>query len=416
MLSAISGIILLFISFCSYGVTRDKIHPAFVFAFVWGVGLLIISVLPAMGFYEINSSALILFVTGGVVFSIVSISTQIIISSHIRIPKQTRPLVLDLKRVTIFIFFTNLIVLTVAWRNFMSLGANISQAAYMVRNLSVHGEQVFSPIVSNYMLLGLVVIPLLTISLIAKKLNALPYLIISLPWAAMIMLISGRSSLIQLLLVLFFIFYLMVRKVSVKIVLYMFILFLLIIVTGALATNKVNLSGDSSMYDVFHSFLDHLLAYAFQGPVLFSEYYDGKIFVSPNWSPFRSISHILSFFGGAPPPYQHLEFNSYGNQMEKVGNVYSVYFSLYPNYGFLGAVIILMCYSIASTYIYIRAKSGGMQYILIAGYLFSAMVLSLFSDLFLTPLWFFIKLVLIVWLVSFSMNMVNRLSWGVSLR
>jgi len=203
-----------------------------------------------------------------------------------------------------------------------------------------------------------------------------------------------------------------VRKISLKILLSSCGAFILIVVAGALATNKVDIAAADTFGGLVVTFVKHVAAYAFQGPILFAQYFDGQAVVSPNWSPFSSIQHILSLFGlSPPPPVHHLEFNLYGGEPDMVGNVYSLYFSLYPNNGLLGTFIILIGYSVASTYIYVRAKSGELVFVLLSGYLFSAMVLSMFSDSFLPSLWFFIKLVIIVVFIKFVMKISTRFYW-----
>jgi oligosaccharide repeat unit polymerase len=408
----IVGLILFLVSILANIATRDKVHPAVIFPFVWAVSLVVISILPLIGFLSIEGESLLLFLGGGVTFSIVAIVTHYSLSYRVSPPKTTNIPRLNIKPLVVILFFTNLVVFYSAVISLMSFGSNISQVAYMVRRASVQGEQIFNPIVSNYMLLGLVLIPLLSAFLIKRQINLLPYLSITLPWATLILLASGRADLVQLMLVVFFIYYIIERKISIKSVFYGFASFLFIIIAGALAVNKVDVTSAQSFVDMIFLFVKHVASYAFQGPILFSQYYDHSAIVSPNWSPFRSIQHIFSLFNFiSPPPFLHLEFNSYGHDESMVGNVYSLYFSLYPNNGLFGAFIILAGYSVASTYIYLRAKAGELVFILLSGYLFSAIILSIFSDYFLTGLWFFIKLVIIVVILKLFMRLNWRLSW-----
>ena len=94
------------------------------------------------------------------------------------------------------------------------------------------------------------------------------------------------------------------------------------------------------------------------------------------------------------PLPMHSEFNLYGDGLE--GNVYSLYFSIFPGFGVLGVVFFIALYSAASTYAYLKAKQGHIFYMVISAYLYSAIVLSLFSDTFLPSLWFFMKVFVIV--------------------
>jgi len=393
----IAGLILMLTSVLAYRATRDKIHPAVVFPFVWACTLVIVAFLPLIGFYPVNGYALLLFVMGGIFFSVISIIMHYLFARRFSAPNVTAVDVQNVNFLVFILFFTNLLVFYFAYNDFMALGSDIAQSAYVARQKAVQGEQVFSSLVNNYLMLGLVVIPILTISLIGKTLKIIPYLIISIPWVVLILLISGRSSLIGLILTLLFIYYLTARKLSIKLILYVVSGFIIIMIAGALAVNKVHISDDEGIGEIIVAFIQHVAAYAFQGPILFSQYFDGNATLAPNWSPFTSIQHILALIGiSQPPPRINLEFNRYGSESDMVGNVYSLYFSLYPHNGIFGAFVVLMFYSMASTFIYFRAKQGKLIYVLLSGYIFSVIMLSIFSDRFLPSAWFFIKLIIIV--------------------
>lgn len=405
----VAGLILMFVTVLAYKATRDKIHPGVVFPFVWASALFAIAFLPLIGFYPVNGYALLLFLAGGILFSLVSVSMHYLLIKRVYPPQKIIISLQNLNFVVLILFFTNLVVFYSAISDFMALGADIAQSAYVARQKSVQGEQVFSPLISNYMMFGLVIIPILTISLINEKFKILPYLLITLPWIGLILLFSGRASLISLLLVLMFIYYLIKREAPLRLFVYVGASFLLIIVAGALAVNKVDMAANESFGDTVVGFIRHIAAYAFQGPVLFSRYFDGDALVTANWSPFSSIQHILSLINLAPnPPGINLEFNRYGTEIDMDGNVYSLYFSLYPNNGTFGAFVILMSYAMASTYIYHRAKLGELVYVLLSAYIFSAIILSIFSDRFLTSAWFFIKLTIIVLLIKLIIQLSSR--------
>lgn len=396
MLSFISGLILLCAAIIFYMIVKDKIHPATVFPAVWGITLLFISMLPSIGFRPIDNGSLLIFVLGGLFFSLASVLSHLLIAGQIKIRKSDIIFDADIKPAISIILFLNCIVFFISIHEFMALGGGLFQAAYTARSMQVSGERIFSPIVTNYMLLGLIVIPLLTMARINKKINLFAYCLIVLPWAFLILLTAGRSGLIKLILALVFIYYIMVRKVSFKLILTGVFFFLFIIVLGALTTDKVTIGAHESIGQIVQQFSGHIASYAFQGPILFSQYYNGSAVVATNWSPFTSIEHIISFFGGAAPPGINLEYNSYGYSSEMVGNVYSLYFSVLPNFGILGGLLIMIGYSFLSTYFYIKARAGNLIYLLMSAYIFSAIVLSIYSDNFLTQIWFFIKLIIAV--------------------
>lgn len=414
MLSAVSGLILVFSSLFSLFVTKDKIHPAFVFSFAWGIGLLIISALPSIGFYEINSGAALLYVAGGLIFSFTSLCVQSAIYPKHCFSVKKKPIKVESARVVPFLILTNLLIIFYAFKKFSAIDFDLLQSAYKVRSLSVHGEDVFGPVINNYITFGFVVIYWMTVSLLLNGTRLLHYISVCFPLILLILFVSGRSGLIHIIISLFFISYLIKRKISTKQILTTFLFFLFVVLIGAFATRKVNLSPDVSFYKFASVFIEHIAYYAFQGPILFSEYFDGKIFVLANWDPLRSFEHILSFLGGDPSPSTHLKFNKFGTDVEMNGNVYSMYFSIYPNYGHLGVIFFLIIYSFITTVVYNKAQSGSILYIFLAGHFFSAMVLSLFSDYFLTSIWLLIKSVVFLFLFNLMVNFINKfsISWG----
>lgn len=410
MVSAISGLILLFNSLFSLSVTKDKIHPAFVFSFVWGVELLIISVLSFIGFYKINAGSAFLYVIGAFTFSFTSLLVQSEIYPKRCFPVKTTPIKIETFRVIPVLILMNLSVIIYAFNILSSIDGDLFKAAFKVRILTVQGEDVFGPIINNYITFGFVIIYLMTVSLLSKGASFLHYLAVCFPLILLIIFVAGRAGLIQIVISLFFISYLINRKITTKQILTTFLFFIFVVLLGALTTKKFDLSNNANVNELAFILIEHIAAYAFQGPVLFSEYFDGKIFVSENWDPLRSIKHILSFLGGEPPPFLHLEFNKFGRGVEMLGNVYSLYFSIYPNYGLLGAFFFLIIYSFITTVIYNKAKNGSLLYIFLAGHFFSAMVLSIFSDLFFTSIWILIKSVVFLLFFNFIVNFLNKLS------
>ena len=398
MLSFIAGLVLLFAVALSFMVVKDKVHPACVFPAVWGVSLIILSALPLWRFIPIQNGALVFFVLGGLTFSLISIVTHYLVERKIMPPEKLQGMVENFRPLVLLILAGHAIVFSMALNELLSLGGTLSQAIYQARALQVQGVEVFNHIVTNYMLLGLVLIPLITVARLRKRIGILSYSAVVVPWITMILVTSGRAGLIQLVFAVLFIYYLLFRKVSFRAFVFVFAIFLAVVVAGALAVGKVHIGSHESDANILNAFLKHIAIYAFQGPILFSRYFDGSVAVSAHWNPFTSIQHILTFFGGTPPPSTNLEFNLYGNDPGMLGNVYSIYFSLYPDFGIIGALIILSFYSATSTYIYLRARSGELLYIVISAYLFSAMILSVFADYFLTGLWFFVKVIVIMML------------------
>ena len=392
MYSFLAGLTLLAVAILSRATMRDPFHPSFIFPAIWGGGLCLIAFTPLLGFYAVESDALLIFILGGAIFSAVSICISLFAKSFVHKGFFCRELNFN----DLFLLFAllHLLVLPVAYSDLSALGSDFEQISYAARAMSVAGESVFGRLTANYLLLGLVIIPLFTIALAQRRIGWLKYLIIAFPWCALILVGSGRAGLIQMLLGLVFIYRVVYQKLPVKIMATLGLFFLVVLFVGAIATNKIDVSSDESVGEVMSIMLTHIAGYALQGPVLFSLYFDGTVRVFENWNPFISVCHLLSIVQLCTPLPMHSEFNLYGDGLE--GNVYSLYFSIFPGFGVLGVVFFIALYSAASTYAYLKAKQGHIFYMVISAYLYSAIVLSLFSDTFLPSLWFFMKVFVIV--------------------
>ena len=401
MYSFAVGMIFLLIGILASLFSKDKWHPSAVFPFTWAFGLWGVSASELLGFYPIESEALLLFIAGGIVFSVASIATSEILrrsnSTSVASGYFYRPI--NARKMVFFFCVLHVAILPSIYFDLTSLSPDLVQAAYIARQRSVEGDDVLGWAASNYLQVGTMLIPLFVVCYLKKWCSASSLLIISAPWSLLILLASGRSGLLQLLIGVLFIWVIVRGKLSAKLVIWVGGCFLLVLIGGAIATAKVALDSDESAGDFVYAFLEHFAGYAFQGPVLFARYFDGDISLEPLWSPFSSICHMLSFVGLCMPDPQHLAFNRYAPDLE--GNVYSMYFSLYPKFGVLGVIAFLSMYSVISTYTYFKAKAGNVYYMMLASFFMSSIVLSLFSDQISSSWWSLIKLTVLIALVFF---------------
>ena len=389
MYSLMAGLVLLSLSSFSWVILRDIFHPSFVFSGVWGLGLCAVSLAPYLGFFEVESNALLLYVLGGAIFFSVSMFLEKAFQANIWITRGFFYREINFKKIAYIFILLHLIIFPNAFSQLLKLGGDFEQITYAARSMAVSGEEVFGKITSNYFLVGLVVIPILLRGVATKKVSFLVFLIVSVPWCIFILIGTGRAGLIQMLLGLLVVYRISSDKLPVKVILSAFLVFAAVVVIGAIATNKVDLSKATGVGEIGITFLKHLGGYALQGPILFSLYFDRSIEVFPNWSPFVSLCHLLSALQLCEPLAIHSDFNLYGPGLD--GNVYSIYFSIYPNYGYLGAIVFIALYALFTTYAYIHARKGNLFCLVISAYLFAASVLSLFADSFLPSFWFFIK-------------------------
>lgn len=394
----VAGLILLLMGIIVGRLLRDNWHPSTIFPIVWGLGLWGGGIAHVLGFYLIESYALLLYIFGAAVFSVVGIIVEQVLRSTSRVGNEVgffyRPL--NGRRIVLFLCFLHVLVLPGVYFDLMKLSPDVVQAAYIARRSSVAGEAVLGWAASNYLQAGTMLIPLLVVCYLKKWCSASSLALIVTPWAVLILFAAGRSGLIQLLIGLLFVWITVRGRISIKAMLSIGICFLIVLVAGAIATAKVHLEPNEGGSDLLLTFYEHFSGYAFQGPILFSRYFDGDVDLGFNWGPFRSACHMLSFVGACTPDPLHLEFREFAPGM--LGNVFSMYFSLYPKYGIAGVAIFLSFYSFLSAYTYFKAKAGNVYFVMLSSFFMSSIVLSIFSDQISTSWWFLIKLTIFIFL------------------
>lgn len=83
MYSFLAGLTLLAVAILSRATMRDPFHPSFIFPAIWGGGLCLIAFTPLLGFYAVESDALLIFILGGAIFSAVSICISLFAKSFV---------------------------------------------------------------------------------------------------------------------------------------------------------------------------------------------------------------------------------------------------------------------------------------------------------------------------------------------
>lgn len=394
MYAMLTGATLLIFAVAARLLARSAIHPSVAMPITWGLGLIGVSLASLIGFYRVESDALLIFLFGVMSFSLSAGCFSFLYNGYFRAPSSNFLFDSELRTRALVIFFclAHIVFLTVIYRDLSSIAPTLREAAYMARAQSVSGEPVLSSLSMNYLQLGQTVIPLVVLLYLRGKCGVLGFLAISVPWMGVILLASGRASLMQMLVGLFF----MSRGKSLLVIgLAMF----LVIAVGAVATSKIQFHEGDGISTLFIELYRHVAGYALQGPVLFDRYYQGSIHLEPYWSPLNGFCSILATVGLCQKPPLHLDFYEYAPG--ELGNVYSMFFSMYPHYGALGVIGVMALYGMLCSYAYCKAKKGSLYFTVLSSYLFSAIVFSLFSDQISTSWWFYVKMTIILGILCF---------------
>lgn len=391
-MNLLAGVLLLLIGFSLLKVVRDGLHPSVIFPSVWGGVLLAIVAGGSFGYLQVDTGGLLIILAGVICFILGSLLQ---VNKRIRQDKLTNYQI-NFKRVLIFCVLLHLIMLPISFSEISSItqGADdIYASAYRLREASVSGEERVGFLVGNYLTIGSFFVPLFLIGWMSKKIKLVTFLLVSSPWFVVNIYVSGRSGVVSLLLCCIYIYLINRKRISFSAASIFLLIFSLIIVIGNLLVSKIDAKLDESVFKVLSQSIAGFADYALQGPILLSEYIKNPVLINPSWDVLVFPCQLLEKVGMCVPPALHQEYMRFSDAGD-VGNVYSVFFSMYPKYGLLGVVIFSGIYGLWFSFNHIRAKKSLIN-LFVAGYLFSASVTSVFSDTFGMSLYFFAKLFLI---------------------
>ena len=131
MFSFAVGTVLLMIGIIAALISRDKWSPASVFPLTWAFGLWGVSASEVFGFYPIESEALLLYIAGSLVFSIVGIATYEMLR---KLNRNTVPYgyfynPINARKMVFFFCLLHLAVLPSIYIDLTSLSPDLVQAA-----------------------------------------------------------------------------------------------------------------------------------------------------------------------------------------------------------------------------------------------------------------------------------------------
>ncbi len=394
---AIVGTILLLLAFTVWRIRGDVAHPATTFPAVWGTTLLLISLAQPMGYFPVQAPALLLFLAGNMVFVLSALGGSQL-ARRIRATPKGNALDLDFRRLTLFALLIHAALLPLWWVEVQEItdGAeDILQFAFQLRIKSVYDEITVGSLVGNYLVLGFILIPVFALGVMQGRVGMGVTLLLALPWLITNLLTNGRSSLVQLILAIMYLRLIQGQRLSTKALIGLIAMFLLIFGAGAVLVGKGGIEQDSALLEIAELIVRNFFDYALQGPILFSAYFENPSSISPSWDAFRVPCLALQRLGLCDPGPLHQDFLYFGRSGDQIGNVYSIFLSTEPRYGILGTLLILAVYGAWAAYHHQRWREGSsLLHGIVAAFLFSAIVLSIFLDSFFPLANFLIKVAL----------------------
>ncbi len=168
-----------------------------------------------------------------------------------------------------------------------------------------------------------------------------------------------------------------------------------VVTVGRLGTDGQSITLAQSLASTWEVFLSY-----FSGaPVGFSIYLDNPQWVPAVWSPWRFFERTANYFGNFfDVPDLHAHYVYVGPDM--LFNTYTAYFSYYPPYGIGGVIGFMLALGMVCSWIYRRALSLGLVWLVLYGILFEGIFMTIFNEHFMLSLNFILKLIVVVLLIS----------------
>jgi oligosaccharide repeat unit polymerase len=161
----------------------------------------------------------------------------------------------------------------------------------------------------------------------------------------------------------------------------------------AAVLSKGNIESSASISENVSGTIELVGVYLLGGVVAFDAVVQYPASITPVWSMWRVFQLTANKFGSSfDVPSIHAEYTDISNDYN--GNVYTMYFSYYPDYGLVGVCVIMVILGALVTVIYQKAVHGNPRAVVLYAFVFSGIVLSGFSEYFFLGANFWFKAIL----------------------
>jgi oligosaccharide repeat unit polymerase len=161
----------------------------------------------------------------------------------------------------------------------------------------------------------------------------------------------------------------------------------------AAVLNKGNTESSASISENLSGTVELVGVYVLGGVVAFDAVVQYPASITPVWSIWRVFQLTANKFGASfDVPSIHAQYTDISDNY--YGNVYTIYFSYYPDYGLAGVCVIMVMLGAVLTVVYHKAIHGNPRAVLLYAFVFSGIVLSGFSEYFFLGANFWFKAIL----------------------
>lgn len=371
---------------------RRLLYPATVFSSVYAVVLTLACIANVVfDYYPISLETYAIYGLGNLVF----ISTALC-GTHFFRKTSEKNIKYDYRKLKIAFLVLLLVVVIYApamYSEFSAATPNMPLAMKILRTREKGlVEQVFSTLTNNIIIISTLSVMLGTYLFSRKVIGFFAFSAIYIMFAYYNFLTGTRSAIILVSLSCLIIYALSSDKVNKKFLLLTAVITFILGAFIAIFMGKDGMDRNSSLMNNMSKVIDNYFSYTVQGTILFNNYVVGNEKIHENWDILSGSKELIN----KVTPTFHLDekysdFSNFSPTHE--GNVYTIYFAIFPIYGIAGVIIFFSLYGFLCSFAYERLHGVGM---IIVAYLNAALCLSIFNEQIFINFIFTIKMIAFV--------------------
>lgn len=380
--------------FVYYFSGRRLLYPATVFSSVYAAVLTLACIANAMfNYYPISLETYAIYGLGNVVFIISGLCCTYFFRESTK--KKFEYNYRKLKIVFLILLFISAIYAPVIYSEFIAATPNMPLAMKILRTREKGlTEQVFSTLTNNIIIVSTLSVMLATYLFSRKTIGFVAFSAAYAMFAYYNFLTGTRSAIILVSLSCLIIYALSSEKINKKFLLLTIAITFLLGAFIAIFMGKDGMDRNSGLMSNMSKVVDNYFSYTVQGTILFNNYVVGSEQIHENWDilsgPKELVNKIIPTFDLEE---KYSDFSKFSPIHE--GNVYTIYFAIYPIYGVLGVVFFFLLYGFICSFVY--EKFNGVSVIIVA-YINAALCLSIFNEQVFINFIFTIKMIAFVFL------------------
>lgn len=399
------SIAILLLAGINHFIGRSWYYPPTVFCVIWGIVLMLIASLGTI-YYPVAQQIQVFYFLGALAFSIGGFFSVPFMerkkrgnNSVLPMDGETRRVVMRSKKLIICLVLFLIVMLPIYITHLEELaktapGPNFFYAVRMAQLNRTMNEQI--PIIENLSTLSMIIALIAWRQMIKFRIGISYALIAALVAICYNALTGGRFGVAFIVICISGMTLLKLKRGDWKILLTIGSSFVAVMGAIAIFLNKFGANTSLGFAGNIYPVLIGFITYAISGTIAFGHVVSHPGSVPAHWDMWVFFKHIANMLG-----MNFKLFNSVSEPYTYVGpgistNVYTIYFSYWPQYGIAGTLYIMTILGFFTSIIYWLARRGYMLAIPFYGVVLFAVLLSPYSEYFFMPLGFYIRILITI--------------------